>query len=130
MELGHVWPPFGIVVPSYLGIPLFNTVVLLSRGVTVRIVHRIVLCNIDGSKIMLVTIFFSLLFLSFQYYEYLFSEISIRDGSYGSIFYFSTGFHMLHVFAGMLFLLNSLFRLVRMHFSPVHHLGLELALIY
>jgi heme/copper-type cytochrome/quinol oxidase subunit 3 len=130
MELGHVWPPFGIPGPSYLGVPLFNTVVLLSSGVTVRMAHRIVLCNVDASKIMLITILLSLLFLSFQYYEYAFSEISIRDGSYGSIFYFSTGFHMLHVFAGMLFLLYSLLRLVRMHFSPVHHLGLELALIY
>jgi len=35
IELGMVWPPLGILPLEVYSIPLLNTVILLSRGVTV-----------------------------------------------------------------------------------------------
>lgn len=35
VEIGIVWPPKGIVVLSVYSVPLLNTIILLSSGITV-----------------------------------------------------------------------------------------------
>jgi heme/copper-type cytochrome/quinol oxidase subunit 3 len=39
----------------------------------------------------------------------------------------ATGFHGLHVLIGTTFLIVCLIRLIKYHFSPLHHLGFEFA---
>jgi cytochrome c oxidase subunit 3 len=92
-------------LPNYKGIPLVNTVVLLRRGVTLSISYNQFLFGIKSDNTIAVTLVLALIFLIFQYYEYTIMRVSMRDGVFGRIFYFSTGFHIIHVFFGSLFLL-------------------------
>lgn len=128
--VGHTWPPYGIETPNYLGIPLFGTCVLLRRGVTISWSHVQLLRNQKASNTLLTTIILAIRFLVLQIYEYKSLSFSIRDGIYGSLFYFRTGFHGFHVFVGGLFLMCNYIRLALIHFSSVHHLGYEISIIY
>jgi len=62
--------------------------------------------------------------------EYIEASFTIADGVYGSIFYLATGFHGLHVIIGTIFLIVCWFRTRSVHFSPVHHVGLEASIWY
>lgn len=130
IELGCVWPPYGMESPNYLGVPLLGTVVLLRSGVVASLSHSRLLSNVSASWSLFVCILFSFIFLYLQVYEYYWLPFDIRDGVYGSIFFFSTGFHGLHVFFGSVFLLICLVRLNLMHFSSFHHVGFTCALLY
>lgn len=130
MEVGHVWPPFGVLPPNYLGIPLLGTVVLLRRGVTVSWFHSLLISNKKSNFPLLITVILSLFFLCLQIFEYFESRVSISDGIFGSVFYFGTGFHGFHVFLGGLLLFFGYLRLVFNHFSSIHHVGLEISIFY
>jgi heme/copper-type cytochrome/quinol oxidase subunit 3 len=69
----------------------------------------------------------AILFTALQVYEYNEASFNISDGIYGSTFYMATGFHGFHVIIGTLFLTVCLFRLIKNHFTMVHHLGFEAA---
>jgi len=58
-----------------------------------------------------------------QMYEYCFSDYSINDGIFGSLFFLLTGFHGLHVIIGTIFLFVCLHRQIDYHFTSQHHLG-------
>jgi cytochrome c oxidase subunit 3 len=70
IELGCVWPPYGITPPNFLGVPLLGTVILLGRGVTVSWSHAQLLANVKASTTLGLTVCLSLAFLSLQLYEY------------------------------------------------------------
>jgi cytochrome c oxidase subunit 3 len=88
-------------------LPLLNTVILLSSGVTVTYAHHsLIQGNRSGSLYGLVfTIILAVAFTGLQGVEYSVSSFTLSDGAYGSCFYFGTGFHGLHVIIGTLFLL-------------------------
>ena len=130
VEVGGVWPPYGLALPNYLGIPLFGTVLLLRRGASLTWSHAQLLSNKEATWTLSLTIFLALLFTCLQFYEYRVSELSIRDGICGSLFYFSTGFHGLHVILGSIFLFFNLVRMYFIHFSPSHHIGFECSILY
>src|ERR687888_721785 len=87
-------------------LPLLNTIILLSSGVTVTYAHHSVIQgNRKGALYGLIfTLILAVLFTVLQGIEYTVSSFTISDGIYGSCFYFGTGFHGLHVIIGTIFL--------------------------
>ena len=96
----------GIEAINPFELPLLNTVILLSSGVTVTYSHHsIIQGNRSGALYGLVaTIILALIFTGFQGIEYTVSSFTISDGAFGSCFYFGTGFHGLHVMIGTAFI--------------------------
>ena len=93
-----------------IGIPLLNTIILLTSGVTLTIAHHALKAGHRGAlKLWLfVTILLGFAFLGFQAYEYIhaYSELNLKltTGVYGSTFFMLTGFHGVHVTIGAIML--------------------------
>jgi cytochrome c oxidase subunit 3 len=87
-------------------LPLLNTIILLSSGVTITYAHHsLIQGNRKGALYgTIVTIVLAIIFTGFQGLEYTVSSFTISDSVYGSCFYFGTGFHGLHVIIGTAFL--------------------------
>ena len=85
----------GIEAINPFELPLLNTVILLSSGVTVTYAHHsLIQGNRSGSLYgLMFTIVLAVIFTGFQGVEYSVSSFTIADGAYGSCFYFGTGFH-------------------------------------
>lgn len=130
--IGCIWPPVGIKPINYLGLPLFNTILLLSSGVSITCAHRLLLAgkHYEFNLALIVTIFYGLIFLVVQYFEYNYAQFTISDSVYGSTFYLLTGFHGLHVFIGLVFLFVCLIRSFKHHFTKERHVGFECAAWY
>jgi len=122
----------GIEAIDPFELPLLNTVILLSSGVTVTYAHHsLIQGNRTGALYGLVyTIILAVLFTSLQVIEYSVSSFTITDGVFGSCFYFGTGFHGLHVIIGTIFLSVGFWRLLAYHLTENHHLGLEAGILY
>lgn len=143
--IGAVWPPLGIQTINPWALPLLNTAILLSSGVTVTWAHKAIAtkrvaatstntnaynARAEVIKGLAATIALGLFFTSIQLFEYKHAGFSINDGIYGSVFYLLTGFHGFHVLVGTIFLLICLLRHLAYHFTRDHHLGLEMAIWY
>jgi cytochrome c oxidase subunit 3 len=96
----------GIEAINPFELPLLNTVILLSSGVTVTYAHHsLIQGNRKGVLYGLVcTVLLAIVFTALQGIEYTVSSFTISDGAFGSCFYFGTGFHGLHVMIGTAFL--------------------------
>lgn len=129
-----MWPPLGVdnILPFRL--PFFNTLLLLSSGVTLTFSHRALARknpNYYYTSFGLVwTLILGGLFTCIQVFEYLNAQFAINDGIYGSTFYFATGFHGLHVLIGSIMLLISLIRNTLRQFHPEQHVGFLSAIWY
>lgn len=132
IEIGQLWPPLGIKPFDPFDIPLINTIILISSGLTVTWSHHAII-NInlkERKKSLLLTILLGIYFTSLQLIEYYEAPFTISDSIYGSTFFIATGFHGLHVIIGTLFLLFCFIRINYIHFSPNHHFGFEAAAWY
>jgi cytochrome c oxidase subunit 3 len=96
----------GIEAINPFELPLLNTVILLSSGVTVTYAHHsLIQGNRHGTLYGLVaTVVLAIIFTGLQGVEYTVSSFTISDGAFGSCFYFGTGFHGLHVMIGTAFI--------------------------
>ncbi|TAN48718.1 MAG: cytochrome c oxidase subunit 3 [Methylococcaceae bacterium] len=118
------------------GIPLLNTLILLSSGATVTWAHQGLLVNNRDQLIkgLAATVGLGFLFVAFQAYEYhhAYAELGLTMGTgiYGSTFFMLTGFHGMHVTIGAIMLTVVLLRSMRGHFSPKHHFAFEAAAWY
>lgn len=132
VELGAQWPPMGIEAINPFELPLLNTVILLSSGVTVTYAHHsLIQGNRSGALYGLVaTVILAIVFTLLQGIEYTVSSFTISDGAFGSCFYFGTGFHGLHVMIGTAFIAVGLWRVLAYHSTDNHHLGLESSILY
>jgi cytochrome c oxidase subunit 3 len=71
------------------------------------------------------------LFLGGQIFEYAHMEFGLTEHLFGSCFYVLTGFHGLHVTAGLFFTLAVLWRSREAnHYSGSSHFGVEAAELY
>nr|YP_010266085.1 cytochrome c oxidase subunit III [Messor structor]UHY95046.1 cytochrome c oxidase subunit III [Messor structor] len=132
MEIGQLWPPLGIKPFNPFDIPLMNTIILISSGLTVTWSHHSMLnMNLyESKKSLLITIMLGIYFTLLQIIEYIEAPFTIADSIYGSSFFIATGFHGLHVIIGTLFLSFTLLRMNIQHFSSKHHFGFEAAAWY
>nr|AZL35873.1 cytochrome c oxidase subunit III [Cosmoscarta exultans] len=132
MEIGMSWPPMGILTFNPMGVPLLNTTILLSSGITITWAHHSLMNNNynQATQSMFMTIMLGMYFSMLQLYEYVESPFTISDSIYGSTFFMATGFHGIHVLIGTTFILVSLKRHMSFHFSNYHHFGFEASAWY
>ena len=132
IEIGLTWPPKGISPLSVYSVPLLNTVILLTRGITVTWAHHSIINNYFNKSFisLLTTVLLGAYFIVMQYVEYCEARFSLADGIYGTTFFMATGFHGFHVTVGTLFLLYVTIALVRGQLLYNHHFAFEAAAWY
>nr|BAF80294.1 cytochrome c oxidase subunit III [Culicoides wadai] len=132
IELGAIWPPLNIQPFNPFQIPLLNTIILLSSGITITWAHHSLMENNkhQTSQGLIFTILLGIYFSILQNYEYAEAPFTISDSVYGSTFFMATGFHGFHVLIGTTFILISFIRHISNHFSMNHHMGFEAAAWY
>ncbi len=132
VEIGNSWPPQGIVPLNPWAIPLLNTFILLSSGITITFAHHALIQGNrkDAINGTFLTIFLAIIFTGLQYVEYSQASFTFADSVYGSVFFASTGLHGLHIIIGTIFLSVGLFRIVFYHLTVHHHAGYESGILY
>ena len=117
-------------IPAW-GLPLLNTLILLTSGVTVTIAHHALKAGRRKQLLVFLglTVLLGATFLFFQAEEYIhaYTELNLTLGSgiYGSTFFMLTGFHGAHVTLGTIMLLVIWFRCLKGHFSGEDHFAFE-----
>lgn len=126
------WPPEGIETLDAWHLPFYNTVILLTSGVTVTRAHLYLEAgnNAKVAKWTWITAGLGAMFLGLQVFEYGHAAFALSDGIYPSTFYFATGFHGFHVFVGTTFLVVCAVRANKNQFSPEKHIGFQSAAWY
>ena len=130
--MGGEYPPAGMEVFDPFGLPLLNTLILLTSGVTVTWAHHALIKNNRRDLILglWATVLLGLIFTALQAFEYAHAPFGFSDNVYTSTFFMATGFHGFHVIVGTLFLAVCLVRSYKGHFTPTHHFGFEAAAWY
>ena len=147
---GMLWPSFEAVWPTNgpgniggefepmgaFGLPLINTLLLLTSGVTCTWAHHGLLANNRSQLIkgLAATVILGFVFVACQALEYMeaYHEMGLTLGSgiYGSTFFMLTGFHGFHVCVGAIILSVVLFRSWKGHFTAENHFAFEAAAWY
>lgn len=130
--IGGAWPPASIKTFDPFELPLLNTLILLTSGVSVTWAHHAIR---EGDRAgflqgLGITILLGITFTFVQAYEYSHAAFGFREGIYPSTFYMATGFHGFHVIVGTIFLIVCWFRGRAGHFTPAQHFGFEAAAWY
>jgi cytochrome c oxidase subunit III len=121
--------PKGVI--NTWGIPLLNTILLLSSAVTVTWAHW---GFKKGNRQQIIaglgiTILLGTIFEGFQLHEYILAHtelgLTLWSGIYGTTFFTLTGLHALHVSMGVIMLTIILIRCLKGHFLPEHHFAFE-----
>lgn len=131
-ELGLSWPPVSISTFDPIGMPLLNSIILLSSGATITWSHHSFLNkNLKSAySSIILTVLLGIIFTFFQGLEYYNAEFSFSDSVYGSTFFLATGFHGIHVIIGTLFLITSSKRIISIINSSYHFISFDLRAWY
>lgn len=114
-----------------LGLPLINTILLLSSSVTITIAHHALIAGHRGTlnAFLALTFILGFIFIGVQGYEYVHAyrdlNLTLASGIFGSTFFMLTGFHGLHVTIGAIMLFIIWLRVLKGHFTPTNHFGFE-----
>ena len=117
-------------IPAW-GLPLLNTLILLTSGATVTAAHHALKAGHRKSLLVWLgaTVLLGCVFLFFQAEEYIHAyqalNLTLGSGIYGSTFFMLTGFHGLHVTLGTLMLAIIWFRCLKGHFDSDNHFAFE-----
>jgi len=118
------------IIPPW-GLPLLNTLILLTSGVTITIAHHALKAGHRKQLLLFLglTVLLGATFLYFQAEEYIhaYKELNLTLGSgiYGSTFFMLTGFHGAHVTLGTIMLIIIWLRCARGHFKKDDHFAFE-----
>lgn len=122
-------------IPAW-GLPLVNTLILLTSGATLTIAHHALKAGNRRQLLIWLgaTVLLGCVFLFFQAEEYMhaYGELNLTLGSgiYGSTFFMLTGFHGAHVALGTIMLIVMWLRSAKGHFTRDNHFGFEAAAWY
>src|SRR6185369_13149291 len=113
--VGFAWPPANIRAFNPFELPLLNTLILLTSGVTVTWAHHALRENDRAGMLqgLALTILLGITFTCVQAYEYTHAEFGFRQGIYPTTFF-----------------MVCWFRGYRGDFTPDHHFGFEAAAWY
>ncbi|MBL6690176.1 MAG: cytochrome c oxidase subunit 3 [Pseudomonadales bacterium] len=123
-------------VISPWGLPLVNTILLVTSSFTITVAHHGL--N-EGNRKKLITwlgatIALGIVFLFVQGYEYYhaYSDLglTLASGIFGTTFFMLTGFHGAHVTLGTFMLIIMFFRALKGHFSKEDCFGFEASAWY
>ena len=103
-----VWPPRGTHLETVAA--LLATIVLIISSVTI---HLAGVARDRGDRVgmhrwLVLTIALGALFFANQIREFFVLDFAPSSNSYGSMYYVMTGFHALHVFAGLLLIVAAI----------------------
>jgi cytochrome c oxidase subunit III len=120
---------------SWFPIPLINTVVLLSSGVTCHFAADAIAH--DNRRrfftLQIATIILGFAFEFGQLYEFISAfgrGLNLTANTFASAFFTMTGFHGAHVLGGLILLILILYRAARGQFSSQHHVGVAAVTLY
>jgi cytochrome c oxidase subunit 3 len=135
-----VWPPpppsaNNEFYVSWYPIPLLNTIILLSSGVTCHFAAEAIAKDNRRRffQLQIATIILGFAFEAGQLYEFIsaFSRgLDLKVNTFASAFFTMTGFHGAHVLGGLILLILILFRASRGQFSSRHHVGVAAVTLY
>ena len=126
------WPPEGTPELELL-LPGINTIILVSSSFVMHKGQSAIRNNdVSGLRLwFILTALMGAVFLGGQLYEYAHTGFGLTDNVFTSCFYVLTGFHGLHVTAGLLFILAVLWRSLKPeHYSSEKHFGVEASELY
>ena len=131
-----VWVGDAALMVLGIVLPLFNTLLLLTSGITLTIAHHALKAGKRRSLLVWLgaTIVLGGVFLFFQAEEYVHAyrdlNLTLGSGIYGSTFFMLTGFHGAHVLLGTIMLTVMWLRAAKGHFTADNHFAFEAAAWY
>lgn len=130
MFVGGLWPPRGVVPINPMGVPLFRTLLLVSRGFSITWSHHLVMGGAKGRTLgsLLLTLGLGGAFLLNQLVELTQASFTIRDRVLGRVLLVLTGFHGSHVLVGVFLLSIGGVRLYIYSLTSLRHTMLELSI--
>ncbi len=114
-----------------MGLPLINTVLLLTSSITLTVAHHALIAGKRAPVIvgLAATFMLGFIFIFLQGFEYIEAyehmNLKLSSGIYGSTFFMLTGFHGMHVTIGAIMLTVIWFRVLKGHFAPEKHFAFE-----
>jgi cytochrome c oxidase subunit 3 len=144
-----LWPTFEAIWPllttpsgettqamGWEGLPLINTIILLTSSVTIHFAH-VAMEHDQRTKVKVflgLTVLLGGTFLALQVVEYIHAyrdlDLTLQSGIYGTTFFMLTGFHGMHVTVGTILLLIVLLRIFSGHLNSKQHFAFQAAAWY